>query len=425
MLKIYEGFFMKKFVWIFLSFIIFHHFTHAELIHDYGNYPTFGFQINTLGGGGLNFDEIHGDGAGGLVDFVFNFNYKPLNKLYLLEAKDGPDVYVSNIIGLFLFGKITGTNVVYSKSNSSETYSKQDGDTTLGFGIHFELPFITEGSGFDDERNFYGNPKDTYARSYFIDSSVGYDANDGQIKLNIFPGINIGAGSMGKYIRFQMDVGFDMRFTFAEDVNDLLNSSYMLVLGCKFAHDFNHFKYLEVKQGYIDMIKKKEQDLNRKRYEKEQAEKRKKEEQQKVVNTYKEKYTVYQNYLFPQLYGKSANVEFLTGSNQNFIKNIPYGFRNDIYYVINEQYGDILQWINSESCLFNFKQTSYSAYGYVNNYTGLAYVYFDSTVTSYPFDKDGILYIYTGVYNYVTALGTSNIIPKFKAIYTVGKLPNQ
>ena len=56
-------------------------------------------------------------------------------------------------------------------------------------------------------------------------------------------------------------------------------------------------------------------------------------------------------------------------------------------------------------------------------YTGLAYVHFDSLITSYPFDKLGVLYVYTGVYNYITAMGAQNTIPKFEAVYNIGTLP--
>ena len=108
----------------------------------------------------------------------------------------------------------------------------------------------------------------------------------------------------------------------------------------------------------------------------------------------------------------------LSASHPNFVKNIPFGFRNDIYYYIAPNAGEVLQWLDRETCLFRFEE------GYPYFDTGLAYIHFDSSVTSFPFDKSGVLYFYTGVYSYITTIGTSNTIPKFEAVYKIGNLPN-
>ena len=404
---------MKK---TFLSAIIFlfiGYFTFAQRIHDYGNYPSCGFQVNVLGGLGAASNETFDTGFGILGDAAFRFNIKPFNKLYLLEAKDGPEVYVSNIIGLFAFAKLNKTGFDYTDKKTNKTDSLWDTDKMIGGGLHFEIPIITEDSN------------DTYARSIFVEPAIGYDLNDKQIKLDIFPGINAGTGKMWKYLHFQMQIGFDMRFTLSEDSKDLVTKSYLLVLGCKFIHDFNHSKYFRpIKQ--LEFEKKAELARQAQReYEQQQAENRRRAAHQQVIDSYKSNYTVFQNYLFPQLFGKSADVVRLKASHPNFVKNSPYGFNNNVYYTFDEKCGEVLQWIDRETCLFNFKEGGYSLYGYSysKTYTGLAYIHFDSSVTSYPFDKGGVLYVYTGVYNYITAMGAANTIPKFEAVYRVGSLP--
>lgn len=46
--------------------------------------------------------------------------------------------------------------------------------------------------------------------------------------------------------------------------------------------------------------------------------------------------------------------------------------------------------------------------------------HFDANKTSYPFDKYNIIYKYTGVFEYTTANGSFNTVPKFEAVYSVG-----
>lgn len=410
---------MKKyFISILLIFASLYSFSEGNRIHDYGNSPTCGFQLSALGGIGGAGNDTYGYGFGILGDVGLRFDIKPANKVYLLEAKDGPEVYVRNLFGIFTFIKLSTNGFDYSDENTSGSIS--DKDKIVGGGLHLEIPIVTE------------DYNDTFARGVFIEPSIGYDFNDKQIKLEIFPGINIGTGKMWKQLHFQMQIGFDYKCTLSEDSKDFVSKSYMLVLGCKFLHDFNHSKYLKIIEDYNDEILAEKlhqaQKLEAQRRVEQERQKQEQVERQKLINSYKENYTVYGEYLFPKIYGKSADVVSLRASHSNFVKNVPFGFRNDVYYSISEDAGEVLQWIDRETCLFNFKEQerSYSYYGYSSIgkiYTGLAYVHFDSLVTSYPFDKLGVLYVYTGVYNYITAMGAQNTIPKFEAVYNIGTLP--
>lgn len=165
----------------------------------------------------------------------------------------------------------------------------------------------------------------------------------------------------------------------------------------------------------------------RKQRKEEEERKRKEEERkrQELIDSYKENYTLYGKYLFPKLLGKSADVIELHASDKNFVKNIPFGFRRDVYYHIDSTAGEIFQWIDRDTCLFRLEEKleTYNYYGSRDTsttYTGLAYVHFDSSRTLYPFEQSGVLFLYTGVYQYSTAIGSMNTIPRFEAVFYEG-----
>lgn len=97
---------------------------------------------------------------------------------------------------------------------------------------------------------------------------------------------------------------------------------------------------------------------------------------------------------------------------RNFINNNPYGFKKDRYYYPEENFGYVLQWINENSCLYDFAPDTIYTQG-----QGLSLVTFDSSISNYPFEKN-ILYHYEGVYTYTTSAGGSKSVPKFRIIFS-------
>ena len=357
-----------------------------------GNYPCIGLSVDTLDGVGILSDSNDEKGAGlGLFgDIGVKINFKPLNFLYLIK-KDGEYLPVtSSYINIFGFYKIKdklyrGTD----EKNYDKSYTFNSFENLAGGGLYFELPLIT-----------------TEKMSLFIEPNFGYDFFNKRTEFNLFAGLNL-IDLNNKYLNFQTNFGIGIGNT----GEDSIFSNLMVFVSCKLNHDFGHSRYFKAAEKY------KNDELEKQRKHQEYLAKKWTEKQEKL-NSYRKNFTVYNNLLYPLLYGSSADVIRLTASHPNFIKNAPYSFEKSCYYSIEPNSGEIIQWLDKETCLFSFKEYNYYWYG--KTYFGLAYVHFDTNKTSYPFDKYNIIYKYTGVFEYTTANGSFNTVPKFEAVYSVG-----
>ena len=380
-----------------------------ERVHDYGNYPTCGVSIDGFAGFGVAAADAV-DGSAWFANCSLEFTVKPLNKLYFLDAKNKGMVYVKNVFGLFAFAHLAASALGESYPRTTPI---TDTDRMIGGGIHFEWPTVHE------------TEDNTYATCFFIDPSLGYDFADEQVKIHIFPGIKA-AGLTMRFMTSQLQLGLDMKFTLTNVVDDRITSSYGLGIKWKIFYDFGHSRY-------IGQLEKEENEKAAAAVARALAAEAGKQAQyvkkQELIESYKKDYTVYNNNLYPLLLNESADVVPLTAKDENFVKNIPFGFRKDVYYSITRNgYGsvgsienEVMQWIDRESCLYMFK---ISGYGYYERpYTGIAYVHFNASKASYPFDDESVLYRYTGVYRYTTALGIQNTIPMFEAVFSIGTIP--
>ena len=96
-----------------------------------------------------------------------------------------------------------------------------------------------------------------------------------------------------------------------------------------------------------------------------------------------------------------------------FYFNNPYGFSKNCYYHYIDHYAQVIQWINEKSCLINFAPPAYAT----ND--AYAYVEFDNSISKTPaFNGWYVLYHYEGVYSYVTTWGNTNVLPKFRLIFS-------
>ncbi len=95
----------------------------------------------------------------------------------------------------------------------------------------------------------------------------------------------------------------------------------------------------------------------------------------------------------------------------NFMNNNPYGFKNDCYYDDEKNVGYILQWVDSNTCLYDFAPDTVYTAG-----MAISLIQFDSLICSYPFDEH-ILYHYEGTFSYTTANGGKKTVPKFSIIF--------
>lgn len=103
----------------------------------------------------------------------------------------------------------------------------------------------------------------------------------------------------------------------------------------------------------------------------------------------------------------------LNYANSSFRMKNPYGFSKDCYYSYTDKNAQIIQWVDEKSCIVNFAPLMNS----INE--AFAYVEFDNSISKNPaLNSLHVLYHYEGVYSYVTTLGNTNVLPKFKIIFS-------
>lgn len=126
----------------------------------------------------------------------------------------------------------------------------------------------------------------------------------------------------------------------------------------------------------------------------------------------KETHVVYKNKYYRKL-DNSINdtvIQF-SPNHPNFINNNPYGFKENYYYDDEKNLGYILQWIDKDTCLYDFAPNTIYTAG-----MAISLIQFNSLICSYPFNKN-ILYHYEGVFSYTTASGAKKTVPKFSIIF--------
>ncbi len=155
-----------------------------------------------------------------------------------------------------------------------------------------------------------------------------------------------------------------------------------------------------------DIVRREQEEFDRQKAE---IDRQNEEAQAKYVaefiENWKSKYAVYSGRYYEKIHGiNSSEVEWIRNNNN------PYNFDRDKYYYTSlNKYdgGYVNQWLSSNSILF---------------YTGngsLVYLHWtDSSLTKmidgWPhFD---CLFVYEGTYEYKTAIGGMNIVPKFKMV---------
>lgn len=356
----------------------------SEEAINIGNYPCIGLSVDTLDGVGILSDsnDKKGAGLGFFGDVGIRINFKPLNFLYLIK-KDGEYFPVtSSYINLFGFYKIKDKFYIGSdEKNHAESYTFNCFENLAGGGLYFELPLIT-----------------TEKMSLFIEPDFGYDFFNERTEFNLFAGLNL-IDLNNEYLNFQTNFGVGIGNT----GEDSIFPNLMVFVSCKLNHDFGHSRYFKAAEKY------KNDELEKQRKHQEYLDKK----QEKL-----KQYTLYNNFLYPLLFGKSANVIELTAYHPNFLNNAPYSFDSKNYYSIDSTSGNIIKWLDSETCLYKFSYYEF-IYDYHKTYTGFACIHY-SISTLYPFSTHNIIYKYTGVFEYTTDDGSINKIPKFEAVYSVG-----
>lgn len=256
--------------------------------------------------------------------------------MYLIK-KDGEYFPVtSSYINLFGFYKIKDKFYIGSdEKNHAESYTFNCFENLTGGGLYLEFPFI-----------------ETEKMSLFLEPDIGYDFFKGRTEFNIFAGLNL-IDLNYKYLNFQTNFGVGIGNT----GDDSVFSNLMVFLSCKLNHDFGHIKYYTIANKY------KNDELEKERKYKEYLSKKQAEEQ-KRLNLYRKNFTVYNNLLYPLLFGNFASVIRLAASDPNFMKNAPYSFEKSCYYSIEPNSGEIIQWLDKETCLFSFKEYNYARMGY-------------------------------------------------------------
>lgn len=133
----------------------------------------------------------------------------------------------------------------------------------------------------------------------------------------------------------------------------------------------------------------------------------------KKIAEMRKTHVMYRNQYYLKLNSEIADdVLELTFADINFRNNNPYGFKKNNYYDSTLYGGYVLQWLNADTCLYDFALKTIYTQG-----QGLSLIIFDSSITNYPFDKD-ILYCYEGVYTYTTSSGGSKSVPKFRVVFS-------
>lgn len=367
-----------------------------------GDYPCLGLSLESVGGlGALSENDEYG-GVGLFGDIGIRINFKLVNELYAIKKNNDFYPVTSNFLNIFGFAKIKDRFYVDINENTNiKTKSFNDNivETLIGGGLCLEIP----------------NFGSSYKSGVFFEPNIGFDFYNQRTEIDLYAGIDFDVVNC-KYLDVQGNVGIGAGgFIYDEKIH--LND-FMVFLGLKLDHDFNHIKYCKIVENFKMEAIKKQKEYDEYLTKKKEEEQRKQAEEQKKYDNYKKNYTIYKKFLYPLLLGKSAIVITLNGSNSNFIRNSPYSFEETFYYSIESYAGEVLQWLDKGTCLFSFRGSQY--YGYGSTSTGLAYIHFNSSITDFPFDKMNVIYKYTGVYEYITANGSLNTVPKFEAVFSVG-----